>query len=199
MNSKRFKPPVGDRITGVKRYIPAFDEHARTHRQPVGEEDANLETKRWSLRLGHVHIKVRDLTRSVPFYLDMLGLRLTEQVGRFAFLTTGNEHHSIALEEIGAWAIQPPRRAVGVAHVAFEVPDRAAFNAVKNMLCEKAVPFISRNTGTNWTLEVKDPDGHQIQIFLDRRHSPGGTQLWRGRWYGPLKSEEKRITSSFGM
>ena len=33
-------------------------------------------------RIGHAHLKVRDLSRAIAFYTRFLGLRLTEQVGR---------------------------------------------------------------------------------------------------------------------
>jgi len=171
--------------------IVAFDGNGGRQRNPVKGRRANHRKKTRNLRLGHVHIKVRDLNRSVPFYIRTLGLRLTEWVGRYAFLTAGNEHHSIALEEIGAWTVQPPRRAVGVAHVALEVPDRAAFAAMREKLSEASVPFISRNNGISWTVRFKDPDGNEVEIYVDRRHSPGGSLLWRGRWHGPLKVKEE--------
>jgi catechol 2,3-dioxygenase len=145
-----------------------------------------------NLRLGHVHLRVRDLSRSVPFYAFLLGLRLTEQVGRFAFLAFGEEHHSIALEELGAWAIRPPRRALYVGHVAFEVGDAASFEAMGERLREHQVPFIGSNNGTNWALDFRDPDQHHLQVFLDRRFAPGGTPFWRGLWYGPLWGRDQK-------
>ena len=144
-----------------------------------------------SLRLGHVHLKVRDLNRAVPFYTRMLGLRLTEWVGRYAFLATDNEHHSVALEEIGAWAVNPSRRAVGMAHVAFEVPDRATFDRMRLKLSDEDVPIISRNNGISWAFRFKDPDQNEIEIYVDRRHAPGGTMLWKGRWHAPPISADE--------
>jgi catechol 2,3-dioxygenase len=175
----------------------AVDHHAKPSLGPelAKRKEARHEPAACRLRLGHVHIRVRDLSRSVRFYVYLLGLRLTEQVGRFAFLSAGDEHHSIALEEIGDWTAQPPRGALGVAHVAFEAPDRTAFNAMRSKLREMKMPFISGDNGTNWALNLKDPDGNQIQIILDRRHSPGGAALWRGHWYGPLQSEKQSAAS----
>src|SRR4051794_25830135 len=85
------------------------------------------EEKLPAVRLGHVHLKVRALHRSLPFYRDILGLRLRERAGRFAFLAAGSEHHSVALEEVGPWTSLPTRAASGVAHVAFELPGRREF------------------------------------------------------------------------
>jgi hypothetical protein len=47
-----------------------------------------------------------------------------------------------------------------------------------------------RRLRTMRSLNFKDPDGHHIQILLDRRNTPGGARLWEGRWYGPLSAQE---------
>ena len=142
-----------------------------------------------TLRLGHVHLKVRSLDRSLPFYTGMLGFRVSERVGRYAFLATGDEHHSVGLEEIGDWAVNPSRRAVGVAHLAFQAPDIEAFAAMRKKVWEAKLPFISRNNGISWAFRFKDPDRNEIEIYVDRRHSPGGTWLWGGRWHLPARCE----------
>jgi catechol 2,3-dioxygenase len=147
--------------------------------------------KTGKLRLGHVHLKVRDLNRSVPFYTRVLGLRLSEWAGRYAFLATGDEHHSLALEEVGGWAAALPCYAAGVAHVAFQVADEPDFAAMRKRLIEADLPIISRNNGISWTMRFKDPDGNEIEVYVDRRHSPGGTRLWGGRWHGPLSLEDQ--------
>ena len=179
-----------------RRSIVAFDRQAGRLRNPQHRRRANRRSETRNLRLGHVHIKVRDLNRSVPFYISTLGLRLTEWVGRYAFLTAGDEHHSIALEEVGTWTVQPPRRAVGVSHVAFEVPNRAAFAAMRKRLLDANVPFISRNNGISWAVRFKDPDGNEVEIYVDRRHSPGGALLWGGRWHTPVEEEPVSVIAA---
>lgn len=191
MNLAELTSPNNRILTNGRRSIIAFDRDAARPLNGVKRRKATHRAKTRALRLGHVHLKVRDLNRSVPFYTGLLGLRLTEWVGRYAFLATASEHHSLALEEIGNWAISPSRRAVGVAHIAFQVPDREAFAAMRKKLSDSNVPIISRDNGISWAFRFKDPDGNEIEIYVDRRNSPGGTQLWKGRWHGPLKSEEK--------
>src|SRR5260370_7230675 len=81
-------------------------------------------------KIGHAHLKVRDLGRSVAFYSRYLALHETERVGdAFAFLTGGAFHHEIALQRVGMGAPQPPANATGPSHVPFEVPDRRSFAA----------------------------------------------------------------------
>lgn len=143
-----------------------------------------------AIRLGHVHLKVSELARAISFYTWILGLRVTERTGRCAFLAAGGEHHSLALEEIGAWTVVPSRRSVGVAHIAFEVADRSAFALTLQRLLKAGVPFVKRDNGISWTARFKDPDGNEIEIYLDRRDSVGGAKRWDGRWRVPFKMQE---------
>src|SRR5690349_11407037 len=79
----------------------------------------------YKTKIGHAHLKVRDLQRSIDFYTRFLGLNVTEVVGNhYAFLTAGTYHHEIALQNVGSGAPQPPSRGTGLYHVAFEVPDK---------------------------------------------------------------------------
>ena len=126
------------------------------------------------MRLGHVHLKVRDLNCSIRFYTSVLDMRLTEHTGRYAFLAIGTEHYSLALEEIGAWAVAPARHAVGLAHVAFEVPNRLAFVAAHDRLLKASIPLICGDKGISWAMRFEDPDGNEIEIYLDRRRTLDG-------------------------
>lgn len=77
-----------------------------------------------ALKLGHVVLMVRSLAVSVPFYRDVLGLReVARYGGNMAFLSCGENHHDLALLEIGEQAGPPSLRNVGVYHVAFKVGD----------------------------------------------------------------------------
>jgi catechol 2,3-dioxygenase len=50
------------------------------------------------VHIGHVHLKVSDLDRSVAFYRDAFGFELIERLGdQAAFLSAGGYHHHIGL------------------------------------------------------------------------------------------------------
>jgi len=76
------------------------------------------------LKLGHAVLKVRSLAVSVPFYRDVLGLtEVARHGGRMVFFSCGENHHDLALLEIGAQAEAPMDRQVGLYHLAFKVGD----------------------------------------------------------------------------
>ncbi len=53
--------------------------------------------------LSHIVLKVRSLETSIPFYRDVLGLKLVARYrGAMAFFSAGSNHHDIALLEVGA-------------------------------------------------------------------------------------------------
>ena len=132
--------------------------------------------------LGHAHLKVRDLERAVAFYTRFLGLRLTERVGsQFAFLSGGTLHHDLALQALGSAAPGTPRYAVGLFHLAFEVPDRKSFAAAYHALDEGGVPVAAVDHGISWAMYFADPDGNGLEIYWDTRHESHGAETWNGR------------------
>jgi catechol 2,3-dioxygenase len=108
---------------------------------------------------------------------------------QYAFLTSGDLHHEIALQNVGPNAPQPHSCSTGLYHVAFEVPDRASLALAYRNLTEAGVPVATVDHLISWAIYFSDPDGNGLEIYWDTRGEPGGQQLWRGRNV-PL-SEEK--------
>src|SRR5579884_3960075 len=71
------------------------------------------EAERWTIdpgvRIGHVHLKVADLERSLAFYCGLLGFELvTRWRDQAAFISAGGYHHHIGLntwESKGGWPL----------------------------------------------------------------------------------------------
>ena len=89
--------------------------------------------------LGHAHLCVRDLKRSVAFYKKYLGLRLTEIAARTAFMTSGGPHHELALWELGMKASRLAARTIGLNHLAFDVPDKHSFSLAYRKLIQGGI------------------------------------------------------------
>lgn len=133
-------------------------------------------------KIGHAHLKVRDLARATAFYTRFFDLQLVEQVGdQYAFLSGGAFHHELALQNVGPAAPSAPAHGVGLYHIAFEVPDEAALALAYQALTTAGVTVATVDHLISWALYFDDPDGNGLELYCDRRTAPGGQRLWRGQ------------------
>ena len=131
-----------------------------------------------AVRVGHVHLKVADLDRSLAFYRDALGLNLTAD-GRpagleAAFLAAGDYHHHVGLNTWeSAGATPPPPGHTGLYHVAFVYPDRRELGkAVQRLLDHGIEPDHATDHGGTVSVYLDDPDGNGVELYYDRpRHT----------------------------
>ncbi len=134
----------------------------------------------YQLKIGHAHLKVRDLNRSIEFYTRVLGMKVTEVVGNhYAFLTAGEMHHEIALQAIGANAPDQLQSAPGLYHVAFEVVDKAGLAAAYATLKKSKISVATVDHLISWAIYFSDPDGNGLEIYCDTRHEQN-TTTWDG-------------------
>ncbi|MDG3040878.1 VOC family protein [Roseicyclus marinus] len=122
-------------------------------------------------RIGHVHLKVSDLERSIAFYRDVIGLEVMQRYGpQAAFLSAGGYHHHLGLntwESLGG--PRPPRHAVGLYHTAFLYPDRPALaRALKRVLDAGVELDGAADHGVSEAVYFSDPDGNGIELYVDR-------------------------------
>ncbi len=128
-------------------------------------------------QLGHVVLKVRDLAVSVPFYRDVLGLReVARYGGNMVFFSLGENHHDLALLEVGAHAPAPSTDSVGLYHVAFKVGDSLdELRALRDYLTRHGVPVLGMSDhAVSQSLYIRDPDGIEIELYVDADPS-----VWR--------------------
>ena len=93
---------------------------------PTGEQPTKPYIAHPGVRIGHVHLKVANLERSIQFYSGILGLKIMQRMGdSAAFLSAGGYHHHIGLntwESLGG--DPPPAGATGLYHTAIVYPTR---------------------------------------------------------------------------
>lgn len=122
-------------------------------------------------RVGHVHLRVSDLERSIGFYGGVLGFTVTQRIGTHAaFLGAGGYHHHIGLntwESAGA----PPAPAgyPGLYHSAFVYPTRAALGAVLARVVDAGITITgAADHGVSEAVYLSDPDGNGVELYVDR-------------------------------
>jgi catechol 2,3-dioxygenase len=121
--------------------------------------------------IGHVHLKVADIERSLAFYTGVLGFELQQRMGdQAAFVSAGGYHHHIGLN---TWQSQggspPPPGHTGLFHLAIRYPDRATLADALHRLVEAAYPLEGASDhGVSEALYLADPDGNGIELYHDR-------------------------------
>ena len=94
-------------------------------------------------RIGHVHLKVSDLERTLAFYRDLLGFELTTMYGnQAAFLSAGGYHHHIGLNTWHSKGMPPARvNSVGLYHTAILYPTRKDLAAIFDRIRKAGYPL----------------------------------------------------------
>lgn len=122
-------------------------------------------------RIGHVHLKVSDLDRSLKFYCGLLGFELITMYGtQAAFISAGGYHHHIGLNTWYSKNAPPaPVNAAGLFHVAILFPTRKDLAFIYNRLTKASYPFTGASDhGVSEALYLNDPDENGVELYWDR-------------------------------
>jgi catechol 2,3-dioxygenase len=124
-------------------------------------------------RIGHIHLKVADLERSLRFYRDLLGFEVTMMYGdQAAFISAGGYHHHIGLN---TWysknAPKAPKQNVGLFHTAILYPERKDLATILQRLIDENYPLTGASDhGVSEALYLDDPDGNGVELYWDKAH-----------------------------
>lgn len=120
-------------------------------------------------KISHVVLQVMDLERSVKFYTEVMGFRVSDAYpesmmpGRMVFLRCNDDHHGVAL--VGGAAAASDNRELH--HFAFEVATLDELFSAREHLRRHGVAIAfegRRRAGQQIALEFEDPDGHRLEI-----------------------------------
>src|SRR3954465_3928994 len=138
-------------------------------------------------RIGHIHLKVADLQRSLDFYCGVLGLEIMQRMGdSAAFISAGGYHHHIGLN---TWESEggrePAHGTTGLYHLAILYPTRADLaDALRRLLAANISLDGAADHGVSEALYLHDPDGNGVELYWDRpqdqwpRDANGGVAMY---------------------
>ncbi|WAC19870.1 VOC family protein [Luteolibacter sp. SL250] len=121
--------------------------------------------------IGHVHLKVADIGRSLAFYCGILGFQVTQRHGKgAAFIAAGGYHHHIGLNTWQSLNGQPPPpRATGLFHLAVLYPDRPSLADALRRLVNAGVQIDGASDhGVSEAIYLRDPDENGVELYRDR-------------------------------
>ncbi len=122
-------------------------------------------------RIGHVHLKVADLERSLAFYCGVLGFTLMQRFGtQAAFISAGGYHHHIGLNTWESLGGQPPAPGTtGLFHTAILYPERKDLGDALRRLQAAGIPLDgAADHGVSEALYLRDPDQNGVELYWDR-------------------------------
>ena len=122
-------------------------------------------------RIGHIHLKVSELERSVKFYRDLLGFSITQKYGDNAvFLSAGGYHHHIGLNTWQSKNGGPaPENCAGLYHLAILYPSKKDLAIAFQRLSDADYPMQGASDhGVSLALYLSDPDGNGVELYWDR-------------------------------
>jgi catechol 2,3-dioxygenase len=142
-------------------------------------------------RIGHIHLKVSDIKRSLEFYCDLLGFELMLMYGSdAAFISAGGYHHHIGLN---TWHSKnsPPatEKSVGIYHTAILYPTRKDLAVILNRLRQADYPLSgAADHGVSEALYLEDPDKNGVELYWDKPR-----ELWPSTAEGKIEMYTKYL------
>lgn len=122
-------------------------------------------------RIGHVHLKVSDLEKSLKFYRDLLGFEVQQYYGNSAvFISAGGYHHHIGLNTWHSRNAGPaPTNTAGLYHTAILYPTRKDLAIVLKRLIEAKYPLTGASDhGVSEAIYMNDPDRNGVELYWDK-------------------------------
>jgi catechol 2,3-dioxygenase len=125
-------------------------------------------------RIGHVHLKVSDLEKSLRFYRDLLGFEVQQLYGdAAAFISAGGYHHHIGLNTWYSKNGGPaPRNTAGLFHTAILYPTRKDLAIALKRLIDAQYPLTGASDhGVSEAIYLDDPDKNGVELYWDKPES----------------------------
>ena len=122
-------------------------------------------------KIGHVHLKVANLQRSLVFYCDLLGFEITTTYGDEAvFISAGGYHHHIGLNTWYSKNASPaPVHSAGLYHTAILYPERKDLAIAYKRLVDAGYPLSgSADHGVSEAIYLNDPDHNGVELYWDK-------------------------------
>ena len=150
-------------------------------------------------KIGHVVLNVTDLDAAVGFYIEVLGLEVSDRYpdsmvpGGMVFLRCNTDHHGVAL--VGG-ASKLERSTLN--HFAFEVGTPDEVFRARAWLQKHGVPIVfegRRRAGCQLAVEFRDPDGNNLEIYWGLDQIGTGSSARPSSEWRPARTLEDAVAN----
>lgn len=119
--------------------------------------------------LGHVVLYVTDLEKVANFYRDILGFREISRHWPLAAFSSGRTHHELLLIEVGGHTASDSRPKPGLYHIGLKIGETdAELKNAHEELGRSGVEIVgSSDHHVTHSLYIKDPDGNELELYVD--------------------------------
>ena len=122
-------------------------------------------------KIGHVHLKVADLERSLRFYRDILGFEITQWYGNSAvLLSAGGYHHQLGqITWYRKNGLPAPGPSPGHYHLAIVYQSQRDLAVAVKRLMDARYPLTGASDhGVSKAIYLNDPDSNGVELYWDR-------------------------------
>lgn len=142
-------------------------------------------------RLGHLVLRVMDITRSESFYTEVLGLHVTSRVSDSMVFMSASKYasHELALMSSGPNATRPDDQQAGLYHFAWEMESLSDLQSIYQELKAKGISIAGiGDHGISIGVYFFDPDGNEIEVFYELPKEQWPTNnIFQGKFPGSLE------------
>ncbi len=131
--------------------------------------------KKPNLYLGEISLKVKNLSQSLLFYQQIIGLKVLKQSDKRAVLTADRKTPLVILEQLDQ-VEEKTTRTSGLYHFAILLPSRKDLSVFLRHLLETRYPFGAADHLVSEALYLNDLDGNGIEVYTDR---PSEQWAWK--------------------
>jgi len=137
-------------------------------------------------------LKVRDVKKSVEFYQQVVGLKVSDWIDdRMVFMRSAEDHHDLALLQLPPGAIDRPQGDyASVEHFSYRVESMEEIFKITEMLQQRGIKIDRgpgrHGPGENTFIVFNDPDGHLVEFYSDMEQIALDSDREAGVWRGDV-------------
>ena len=133
-------------------------------------------------KLGHLVYEVSDVERSIRFWTEVMGFKISDRNGKgMVFLRCNADHHAIGLFPSSQGKRSARDSGMQVRHLAMEVANTDVLIKARDYLKANGIPILGegrKGAGCNIAVNFLDPDGYEFELYcnMDQIDASGRTR-----------------------